>query len=119
MERRQYNRVLFSSSATLVQEDVRVETRLIDLSLKGALLELQEENTVDNNKPLQLEIKLSDREHVISMCGSISHQEGPKLGFFCKDIDIDSITELRRLIELNLADENLLLRDLKSLSASD
>ena len=37
------------------------------------------------------------------------------LGLFCHHIDIDSITHLRRLIELNLGDETLLQRELAEL----
>ena len=37
------------------------------------------------------------------------------IGFHCQLIDLDSITHLKRLVELNLADEGLLHRELSAL----
>jgi hypothetical protein len=45
----------------------------------------------------------------------IAHHENEELGLHCKDIDIDSITHLRRLIELNLGNPALLERELSAL----
>ena len=45
----------------------------------------------------------------------VAHEENKELGLKCKDIDVDSITHLRRLIELNLGDPDLLERELSAL----
>ena len=45
-----------------------------------------------------------------------THVVGNKVGFKCEHIDIDSISELRRLVELNLGSSALLERDLLALS---
>ena len=45
----------------------------------------------------------------------IAHYEDGVLGLHCKDIDTDSITHLRRLIELNLDNPELLERKLSAL----
>ena len=45
----------------------------------------------------------------------IAHRENDELGLNCKDIDVDSITHLRRLVELNLGDPELLERELSAL----
>jgi hypothetical protein len=45
-----------------------------------------------------------------------THIVDNKVGFKCEHIDIDSITQLRRLVELNLGNSSLLERDLLSLS---
>ena len=41
------------------------------------------------------------------------------LGFVCRHIDLDSISHLRRLVELNLGDESLLERELAALGQED
>ena len=41
--------------------------------------------------------------------------EGGKIGLQCESIDLDSITHLRRLVELNAGDPALLDRELSSL----
>jgi hypothetical protein len=45
----------------------------------------------------------------------VAHQENDEMGLNCKDIDVDSITHLRRLVELNLGDPKLLERELSAL----
>jgi hypothetical protein len=46
---------------------------------------------------------------------SNSHTRGQNAGLLCLDIDIDSVTHLRRLVELNLGDSDLLERELSAL----
>jgi hypothetical protein len=46
---------------------------------------------------------------------SISHVIGNEAGFKCEHIDLDSISTLRRMVELNLGDSTLLERDLIAL----
>ncbi len=43
------------------------------------------------------------------------HVEGRHVGLRCDEIDLESITALRRLIELNAADPALLERELGAL----
>jgi hypothetical protein len=45
------------------------------------------------------------------------HDDHNQLGFHCSHIDVDSISHLRRLIELNLGDEAELERELAALLA--
>jgi hypothetical protein len=47
----------------------------------------------------------------------VAHVEGPQAGLLCISIDIDSVTHLRRLLELNLGDPALLERELSALIA--
>jgi hypothetical protein len=51
------------------------------------------------------------------MEGSIAHLEGTQVGLRCDSIDIDSLTHLRRLVELNVGDEAILQRELSALTA--
>lgn len=50
------------------------------------------------------------------MDGTVVHCEDGHLGFRCDHIDLDSISHLKRLVELNLSDEALLERELSELS---
>jgi hypothetical protein len=45
----------------------------------------------------------------------VAHVEGEHVGLLCRSIDIESITHLRRLLEINLGDAKLLERELKAL----
>lgn len=45
----------------------------------------------------------------------LRHEEGNRLGFVCLRTDIDSSCHLRRLVELNLADNPEMMRELREL----
>lgn len=49
------------------------------------------------------------------MLVTLAHQKDGLLGLQCREIDLDSITHLRRLIELNLGSSELLERELGAL----
>jgi hypothetical protein len=52
------------------------------------------------------------------MDGVVVHQDGQHIGIKCRHIDVDSLTRLRRLVELNLGDATLLDRELPHLFVS-
>lgn len=118
-ERRQFNRVLFKSSAILIADTVKVDCEIIDLSLHGALVKLLAPIDLEAVQNYQLDIPLTDDGELISMALRLTHQENDQLGLECTHIDLDSITHLRRLVELNLGDSELLERDFHSLVKDD
>ena len=46
---------------------------------------------------------------------SVAHIEESRIGFYCQHIDIDSISHLHRLVELNLGNEKLLEREMSEM----
>ncbi len=113
-DNRHFHRIHFAGEATLSCDEKTWCCEIIDLSLKGCLLQLDapfEENT---EKLYTLTIELSE-ETRIKMVLSATHIVGDKVGFKCEHIDIDSISTLRRLVELNLGNSELLERDLLAL----
>ncbi len=116
-ERRQFNRVAFRAPATLSINGEMVKCEILDLCLHGVLLSLIDQSSLDLDSISQLTIPL-DEEHIISMEIKLTHQNGSELGFECQHIDLDSITHLRRLVELNLGDSKLLEREFSVLIQS-
>jgi hypothetical protein len=45
----------------------------------------------------------------------VAHLEGQHIGIECQDIDLASLTHLRRLVELNTGDSELMDRELSHL----
>ena len=115
MERRNFNRVVFSTQAELSTATNVWTTEILDLSLKGALLTTPVHFDHELNTAYTLNFQLEGLDRSITMQGQIRHANEQFLGFQCDSIDIDSVTELRRLIELNLSDETLLQLDLEAL----
>jgi len=60
----------------------------------------------------------ADTDIVIAMAGELAHVEGAHAGVLCRSIDLESITHLRRLIEVNLGDPAASERELKALIAA-
>lgn len=116
-ERRHFSRIAFAGPAQLVTVDERLPVQVLDLSLKGALLLLPEGAAIEAGALCLLDLPLAPHEGRIAMAAQLAHVNGDRAGLLCLGIDIESITHLRRVIELNLGDAALAERDLKALAA--
>lgn len=115
-ERRHYVRVQFDSPGQLRWAGQAVPVRVLDLSLKGALLQATANAAALNPGLLcELTVPLAHQEY-IAMSVEVAHLQEDSIGVVCRSMDIDSVTHLRRLIELQLGDPALLERDLAELS---
>lgn len=114
-EKRKFNRILFGSAAKLSLNKLVWPCRVIDLSLQGCLLELPVNWKGDKLEEYKLSLDLADVCQ-IEMNLSLVYLKTNRAGFLCKEIDIESISRLRRLLELNLGDSLLLDRDLTALA---
>ncbi|GAA0857879.1 PilZ domain-containing protein [Aliiglaciecola litoralis] len=118
MEKRQFNRVIFTAPAILKQDNMQWQTNIIDVSLKGALVAYPDDFQADLERDFELTIEMQGANHHIVMSGNIAHSANHCVGFKVHHMALDSMTELRRIVELNLGDEALLQRDLKALTDS-
>lgn len=113
-EQRDFSRVHFEVPVTLHLGDAKWDTRLIDISLHGALLQRPDGWEPDPEAQYRIDVHLND-EVTIHMDVQVAHAGDDRIGFRCADIDVDSITHLRRLMELNLGDPDLVERELSAL----
>jgi hypothetical protein len=113
-ERRRFQRIAFDASTEIAQGDQRWTVELHDLSLKGLLVQRPENWNGDAAQAFDANVRLSTDVNV-RMEVALARDEGGLLGFECRHIDLDSVSHLRRLVELNLGDEDLLERELASL----
>jgi hypothetical protein len=114
-ERRRFSRVVFHRPAEIDARVERASCEVLDVSLKGALVEAPVGFEAGVGRPCTLTIRLDAGDATIRMEGEIAHREGIQVGVRCNEIDLDSIAHLRRLVELNLGDEDLLHRELSAL----
>lgn len=112
---RQYHRILYKAPAVLSCEEQAWPCEITDLSLKGCLLHFEFPWEENPEKIYTLTLYLTGQS-TIKMALTATHVVGNNVGFKCEHIDIDSISELRRLVELNLGDSKLLERDLQALT---
>ncbi len=111
-EKRQFSRIAFDAPIILHNDGNEWRSKLLDISLKGVLI-LRPDNWKQNeNECFKLSIKLDNSDAEIDMDVKLTHTEDERLGFHCEHIDLDSATTLKRLVELNLGDEELLDREI-------
>ncbi|MCU4674929.1 PilZ domain-containing protein [Catenovulum sp. 2E275] len=118
-ERRHFTRFFFAKQAVLSHDHDDWYVDLIDLSLNGALVSYPENalpSQLNHQDTFKLSFSLTDNADIeISMTVNIVHIEPSVLGLQCQQMDIESATHLRRIVELNLADQTLLQRELQHL----
>ncbi len=114
-ERRIFSRIHFEAHVSLDLMGKKYAAYLIDISLKGALVELTQTQAIPRNTMGNLHVLFEDSGEEIRAEICVMHVDGQKLGLVCLAMDIDSITHLRRLHELNLGDPELLERELAAM----
>ena len=114
-EQRRFQRIPFDAKAEMLCAGDHWHSKLIDLSLRGALIARPPSWAGKFGDSCLLKISLGDDEAQIKMQTSVVHIEADHIGLSCIDIDIDSITYLRRFVELNLGNPELLNRELNAL----
>ena len=112
-ERRRFWRAAFSAPVNLTGDSFGIDAILDDISLRGALLDAPPHWHGRVGDRCRLTLLLGGEPvATIAMEGRIAHIEGRRVGLICDSIDLDSITHLRRLVELNAGDPLLLDREL-------
>ena len=114
-DKRQFSRINFNAPVTLESNGKIWNSQLLDISLKGALIERPNNWNGINGEQFRLFIKLPDSDIHIDMEVELAHLEDKRIGFHCIHIDLDSVTSLRRLVELNLGNEKLLEREIANM----
>lgn len=115
MGKRIFHRVAHDARVTLSSGGGLWAGTVQDISLKGCLVQLTRDWQVQPGRTYHLVIHLTPVLS-IEMDAVLAHQDGLAVGFRCMRIDLDSITALRRLVELNLGDSSLLDRDIQALA---
>ncbi|MFE8072846.1 PilZ domain-containing protein [Marinobacteraceae bacterium S3BR75-40.1] len=118
-ERRHFSRILFDAYCRLHQGERVWPAQVLDISLKGILLKEPEGFDGDQNLPFEVTIELAEQGAAIVMAVKLKHREKGQLGFHCEFIDLESAAHLRRLVELNLGDDQLLHRELQVLGEGE
>lgn len=118
-DRRQFARVAFDAPARIATREERLDATVVDLSFKGALVRLQ----AGARRPALgtrcwISVSLHGLDEQITLDCEVAHVSGAELGLLCRGLDIDSMTHLRKLIELQLGDPALLDRELHALVAA-
>ena len=113
-ERRHYQRVTFDAEILIESDDTSWLCHLVDISLKGLLVIFPDEITTKIGEHYQMEFRLGV-DAAIKMGVKVVHLKEHLVGLEWSDIDLESLTHLRRLLELNLSDPEEMHRELSDL----
>ena len=113
-ERRRFARIPFEAWVRIRGPDRTWTAALVDVSLKGVLIERPDDWPGSTGRRLSLELETEDGVTICMEATPIHVGEG-RVGLRCERIDLDSASHLRRLVELNLGDPALLDRELAAL----
>jgi hypothetical protein len=116
--RRKFSRIPFKTEARLFLPDGEIEVEVLDLSLQGALVHPKAPMYVTIGSHGTLKIRLDEQGTTIRMEVAVVHHLAGYYGLACREIDLDSVTHLRRLVALNLGDETLAEREFAQLTHS-
>jgi len=113
-EQRHFTRIPFDCDASIYEQDKHCwSTQLLDISLNGVLVTRPQDWQPVIGDECRLRLKLNNSGVTIDMeQAAIAHIHDDRIGFKCEFIDLDSITHLKRLVELNLGDPELVHREL-------
>lgn len=119
--KRRFSRIPFDAGITLTLTDDpmhQITGELKDISLKGAMIEIDTVNTdLVTGREAELMIQPQQSPLQIAMTVEVAYVLSSQnlYGLNITSLDIESAGHLRRLIEVNLGDENILQRELANL----
>ena len=114
-EKRRFSRVSFDADVILTRDGEQWHAKMLDISLKGVLIATPEKWDGVNGEHFHLEVIFADSGSLINAQIIVAHNENGHTGFEIVEIDVESVSHLRRLMELNLGDPELLNRELSAL----
>ncbi len=117
-ERRRFQRIILNRPVTLMVEGTAYQGELADISLRGALIHIDDGSMPADGVEGVADIALGeDAEFMIRMPVTIRHSHDGLVGLQARQLDLDDASRLKRLVELNIGDSALLQRELGELAA--
>ena len=114
-ERRNYSRIPFQAEVLMQCGNEEWSCNLLDISLKGMLVEPPEGIDIDTSNPCAVALFLGEDASIHARV-NITHVTGEGYwGLKWLHIDINGLKHLRRLLELNMPEPALLTRELAEL----
>lgn len=116
VERRRFRRIELERAATITVNGQVIDCELVDISLKGALIRFNSDWQLEIGQRLDLLVLLApNASSCIRVTAEIAHLGDHFIGTHIYSMDIESGENLRRLVEINLGDAEMLGRELSAM----
>ncbi len=109
----------FASTVKVIYENQCLESDLMDISLRGALIQSDQAQRIDKGVSCILEFDLGVAEIELKINSKVLYKQDNRLGLEFENIDIESMTHLRRLVELNIGNSDQVQQELFFLVRSE
>ncbi|UUM30115.1 PilZ domain-containing protein [Vibrio japonicus] len=116
IERRRFSRIVYLAQAEMSQGSNTINATIYDLSLHGLLLMSDQSSELNESEQVNVTFTLSESDVTIQLIANIVGVNNNMIRLSIDHIDIESIGHLKRLVELNVGNDELLHRDIESLS---
>jgi len=103
-ERRRFNRVTCEEKVLVCFDGGIIKANLHDISLKGALVEFENDVPFQLGDILNISFTLNNSDIVIQFRSKLMHRSNNMIGVKIIQIDLDSMIHLRSVIEARSAD---------------
>lgn len=110
--KRNFSRINFAANAQIELKYNIIEAELLDISLKGTLMHPKIQPPLEKGDRCTLKIFLHSSDIILSFNAELVHIQQNDFGFKFLDIDIDTMTHLRRLLDLNIGDQDKITNEL-------
>ena len=118
-ERRKFSRIKFQCHCSLIFDGKipahDFDASLVDISLNGALIAVTTLSPNVIHEQVQINLILEGSDIQLLLNGIVCHQQELLLGIQFTTIELETMTHLKRIIELNLADNDEMHREFEQL----
>jgi hypothetical protein len=114
MNQRRFTRVPFLRRIRIDTRGVQMEAQCLDISARGVLMVRPADVSWALEQHIQISMDLGEREQIVMEC-SVAHIDDEVVGCACDSMDLESMTLLRRVLELNLPEPASIHRELAEL----
>ena len=112
-EKRYFSRINFTAESQIEINDKVYAGKLLDLSLRGALLNFKDQIPVKMNDSCTLIIHLHSSDIKLIFDAVVVHIHQNSLGFKFVSEDVGTMTHLRNLLSLNVGDYDKITDELE------
>ena len=113
-EKRKFTRINFETPGIACFDNVSYNIKIIDLSIKSALFQIDDDNNIKVGDEGYVSIHISDKV-TATLKIKVARIINKKIGVYCTSIDVESLAHLKTLFELNIGDPELFERNLSEL----
>ena len=111
-DKRLFRRIPFDTQTRVICNNVTYNGTLLDISLKGALIQFLEPIPAVKGERCNIAIHLPSSNVNMFFEATLVHVSQVNYGFKFLTENIDTITHLRRLMELNIGDDKAVVEEL-------